>query len=418
MFGTSFIITLIGIALCAIALLSVVSWAGQSLILLAGSRQAHEESTRTMRTAIRNRSEPEQTASEVGAWNGYRDFIVAKVVRECIHTTSLYLAPEDGKPIPGFKPGQHITLRFQLEGKAKPFVRCYSLSCGPGKAYYRVSVRHIEDRGGDKGPGVVSNIINTKSKVGDRIPIKAPSGHFFLDEEAKEVVVLLAGGIGITPMVSMLDHLIQTQSNRSVVLVHGSRNGNEQQFKDWLRECSSKYPNVHVVSCYSQPLPTDVQGIDYQIEGFVTLDLLKALLPNPQCQFYLCGPPPFMDSLYKGLGEWGVEESRINFEQFGPSTIKKSAVGQSEMHDEPDPVMFCESGEIALWSSSFNSILELAESNDVEIESGCRAGSCGTCETAIAKGKVRYTTADEVNCNPGCCLPCIAIPDGPLELEA
>ena len=125
-----------------------------------------------------------------------------------------------------------------------------------------------------------------------------------------------------------------------------------------------------------------------------------------------------MDSLYKRLGEWGVEESRINFEQFGPSTIKKSAVGQSEMHDEPDPVMFCESGEIALWSSSFNSILELAESNDVEIESGCRAGSCGTCETAIAKGKVRYTTADEVNCNPGCCLPCIAIPDGPLELEA
>ncbi len=417
MFGISSIISMIGIALCAIALLSVASWAGQSLISLAGTRQAFDQSTRAMREEIRRRSKPKQNGAEVGAWNGYRDFIVTRVVRECFHTTSLYLAPEDGKPIPGFKPGQHITLRYQPQGNSKPLVRCYSLSAGPGKLYYRVSVRHVEDRGGNKGPGLVSTIINMSSQVGDRIPIKAPSGHFFLEEESSDVVVLLAGGIGVTPMVSMLDHLIQTQSGRSVVLFHGVRNGTEQQFKEWLRECSQKYPNVHVVSCYSRPLTDDIKGVDYQVEGFVSMDLLKAILPSKQCQFYLCGPPAFMDSIYNGLGVWGVEESRINFEQFGPSTIKNASGENQHIHDEPDPVTFAESGEIAFWSSNFESILELAEANDVPIESGCRAGSCGTCETAIVSGKVLHTTGDKVNCNPGCCLPCIAVPDGPVELE-
>ena len=126
-----------------------------------------------------------------------------------------------------------------------------------------------------------------------------------------------------------------------------------------------------------------------------------------------------MESLHAGLLDWGVEESRIRFEQFGPSTIKKnSATKPVSNHDQPDPVSFLESDEIALWTSSYDSLLELAEANDVDIESGCRSGSCGTCETAIASGKVRYTTGQDVQCSPGCCLPCIAIPDGPLELEA
>lgn len=418
MFGTETIIFYIGIALCVAALLGVASWVGQSVFGVAGSKHSHEESTRAMREMIRLQSGDNADVNSNGAWNGYRGFVVTKLVQECFNTMSVYLAPEDGKPIPHFKPGQHITLRFQPKGKTKPLVRCYSLSAAPGQPYYRVSVKHVADRGENKGPGLVSTIINFGTRVGHRIPIKAPSGSFFLDEDSNDLAVLLAGGIGITPMVSMMDHLIATNPERSVVLIHGVRNGTEQQFKEHLAACAVNNPKVHIISCYSNPEPKDVKGVDYQVEGFASVELLQAVLPDKNCQFYMCGPPPFMQSLHSGLEEWGVEESRIKFEQFGPSTIRKKSAGAAVKSDDPDPVTFMESDEIVLWNSNVESLLELAEANDITIESGCRAGSCGTCETPIVSGKVRYTTGEDVKCNPGCCLPCIAIPDGPLELEA
>ena len=417
MFGIDSIIAIVGIALCVVALLSVASLVRHSIVSFAGTKLENSNSTQSFREEIRRRTSPTHHDNAIGSWNGYRDFVVGKVEKECVHTTSLYLKPADGKPIPGFKPGQHITLRFKQKGKAKPVVRCYSLSCGPGLDYYRISVRHVKDRDDSKGPGVVSTIVNEQTKVGDRIPIKAPSGHFYLDDDSNNVVVLLSAGIGITPMVSMLDHLVRTGSKRSIVLLHGSPNGTEQQFKQYLKDVQQQNANVHVISCYSKPLPEDVKGQDYQVEGFVSIDLLKAILPGPECEYYLCGPPGFMSAIYSGLEEWGVEESNINFEQFGPSTIKKDKADPQQINDSPDPVAFTESDELTLWNSTYESILELAESIDVPIESGCRAGSCGTCETAIVSGKVRYMKADGVKCNPGCCLPCVAVPDGPLELE-
>lgn len=418
MFGIETIAFYLGIGLCIAAAFAVVSWAGQTLSSLASTSHAHDESVRAMREAIRTKTAGNPGQSMDGSWNGYRNFIVTKVVRECANITSVYLEPEDGKPIPTFKPGQHITLRFNPKGKTKPVVRCYSLSDAPGKPWYRITVKHVADRGNNKGPGVVSTIINMGTKVGDRIPIKAPSGHFYLDEASSDVAVLLGGGIGITPMVSMMEHIIQLGKQRSVVVVHGVRHGKEQPFADHLRARAQQYPNVHLVNCYSRPEPDDVMGTHYQFQGFASAELLKSMLPNHSCQFYLCGPPAFMQSLHDGLLEWGIDQSKIAYEQFGPSTIKKKTSGNAvATHDEPDPVTFTETDEIVLWSSNHENLLELAEAHDVPIESGCRAGSCGTCETAIVSGKVRYLTGEKVSCNPGCCLPCIAVPDGPLELE-
>ena len=418
MFGIETFAFFLGMGLCVVAALAVASWTGQTIASIAGSRQAHQESTRAIREAIRTRAANQSASAIDGSWSGYRNFVVTRIVRECFNTVSVYLEPEDGKPIADFKPGQHITLRFQPKGKAKPLVRCYSLSDSPGKPHYRITVKHLEDRGDNKGPGVVSTIINYGIQVGHRIPIKAPSGHFQLEDQSNDVAVLLAGGIGVTPMVSMLEHLVDTDSQRSVLLIHGVRNGKDQPFQSHLRKLSQENPNVHVVSCYSKPNPDDVKGVDYQVSGFASIALLQTILPGQNCQFHLCGPPAFMESLHQGLLDWGVDESRIRFEQFGPSTIRKSTASSTEVkHDEPDPVSFIESDEMALWSSNYESLLELAEAHDIPIESGCRAGSCGTCETAIISGKVRYLTGQQVSCNPGCCLPCIAVPDGPLELE-
>jgi len=418
MFGIDAITFYLGIALCMAAVFAAAAWAGQTIASFSISRQSYDESTRAMREAIRTRTANQSSSSSEGSWNGYRYFIVTKVVRECFSTASVYLTPEDGKPIANFHPGQHITLRFQPQGRVKPLVRCYTLSDAPGQAHYRITVKHLADRGENKGPGLVSTIINLGTRVGDRIPVKAPSGHFQLDEDSDEVVVLLAGGIGITPMVSMIERLIATNSQRSIVLIHGVRRGKEQAFREHLHQRATEHPNVHVVNCFSRPDPEDVKGVDYQVEGVVSIELLQAILPNQNCQFYLCGPPAFMESLYSGLLDWGVEELRISFEQFGPSTIRKAGAKSKDVsHDEPDPISFVESDEVVLWSSSYESLLELAEANDIPIESGCRAGSCGTCETAIVSGKVRYLNGQEVSCHPGCCLPCIAVPDGALELE-
>jgi ferredoxin-NADP reductase len=420
MFATESLTLLLGIGLCVLAVFPVALWVGQSFGQFATSRNEYGASTQEMREEIRRRTSQVAPLQAVGSWNGYRSFIVDRVVRETFHTTSLYLKPEDAKPIVGFKPGQHVTVRLQIKGKTKPQVRCYSLSDGPGKDYYRISVRHVTDRGNKKGPGVVSNEINLGTKVGDRINLKAPSGHFYLEDNSNDTVVLLGGGIGITPMISMLDHLVQTKSSRTIILFHGVRNGTEQAFKAYLQEIKSLHLNVHVVSCYSSPNADDVAGVDYQVEGFVSVDVLKAILPGPDCQFYLCGPPPFMQSLFTGLQDWGVSEDRINYENFGPSTIKTSQVQETTINvdEQLDPVTFLGSDEIVLWNPQLASLLELAETHDVPIESGCRSGSCGTCETALVSGKVKYPAGEKVNCNPGCCLPCIARPDGPVELEA
>ena len=144
MLGIETIIFYLGVALCLAALLGVASWVGQTMVGLAGSKQSQEESNRSLREAIRLRASQTSQVSS-GAWNGYRGFVVAKLVQESVNTVSVYLEPEDGKPIADFKPGQHITLRFQPKGKTKPLVRCYSLSCAPGSPYYRVSVKHVAD---------------------------------------------------------------------------------------------------------------------------------------------------------------------------------------------------------------------------------------------------------------------------------
>lgn len=410
-----------GVGLCVVAALAVVSWSGQAFASISSESQAHRESVRTMREAIRVKTDQQKQQQAKGSWNGYRDFVVTKVVQESIDTTSLYLEPADGKPIATFRPGQHITVRFSVKGKRKPLVRCYSLSDGPDKPWYRITVKHHFERSeapqDEPRPGLVSSIINTQTRVGDRIAIKSPSGHFYLDEDSQEIAVLVAGGIGITPMVSMLERIIDSGSQRPVVILHGVGNRSEQPFADHVRTRANQFPTVYCVSCYSRPSAEDIVGTHYQHKGYVSVDLLKSVLPNAECQFYLCGGPGFMKSIYEGLLDWGVAESQIAFEQFGPSSIKKISTSKDLVHDEPDPVSFTESGEVVLWSSKYESILELAEAHDVPIESGCRSGSCGTCETAILSGKVCHLGGGEVACGPGRCLPCIAVPDGPLELE-
>ena len=417
----------IGLALCAMAVLQLALWSSQSLSLISQNKKQFELSLELLKKQIQASNPPQKTRTQPsdqgqGRWSGYRPFRVAKLVKETDTCTSVYLVPEDGKAIAAFHPGQHLTVKFQIPGETKPVIRCYSLSDEPSKSYYRISVKALPSPNDkpDLTPGRASSFINQQLVENTRIEAKAPSGHFVLDEATETPIILLAGGIGVTPMVSMVNHLVHQQSSRRIVMFYGASNTADHPFKAHFSKLAAEHDNFDVVYCYSQPTDQEIVGRDFHVDGFVSLDVLKKVLPSNQFQFYMCGPPKFMNSLYQGLLDWGTPESNIFFEAFGPASIGKvKNKTTAEIRAETEAVIkFAKSEVDAKWNSNSDSILELAEENEVTIQSGCRAGNCGTCATQILSGQVTYPDHDQVDCEPGQCLACIAKPKGNVELDA
>ncbi len=359
-------------------------------------------------------------------WNGYRNFRIVKLVKETANATSVYLQPVEAFPLPDYKPGQHLTVRLKVPGSERPVVRCYTLSDAPDQDYYRLTIKRAfaPATAPDALPGVVSSHFNDQIAEGDVVEVKSPSGRFWL-APGDSPIVLLAGGIGITPMMSMIQHLANIQSRRQCLLLYGVRSGSDLTFGERLNKLSQTHANIHVINCFSMPLETDQPNGDYQVRGFVSIELLRKVLPSRDFDFYLCGPPPFMKSLYNGLIDWGVPDSRIQFEAFGPATIncrsqsRKVAVNDSRerTHEESgSTVKLTSSGHELEWSNPDLTLLDLCEANGISIDSGCRAGNCGTCETRLISGSVCYEA--DADCAVGYFLPCIARPNGPIEIDA
>ena len=371
----------------------------------------------------RNRIDSSLIESETGtgSWLGFRKFLVDRLEPEAEGMTSVYLRPEDGKPIPGFRPGQHLTFRFTIPGVAKPVVRCYSLSDAANKNYYRITVKvcRAPQNRPELPPGKASSYINSGLSVGDRLDVKAPAGEFYLDESSQRPIVLLAGGVGITPMISILNTLVQKKSSRLALLVYGVRQSSDHAFRDHFAAMDREQSNVQVVTCYSNPAETDQLGNDFNFLGRPSVELLRKLLPNPNFDFYLCGPPPFMSGIYSQLIEWGVPDENIRFEAFGPASIKRISqekeTPQAEVTEaESFQVEFVQSGRTFHWNGECGNLLEFAEQNDLNLDSGCRAGSCGTCEIDLIDGEVNQQ--DRIQGSR--CLACVSRPNSNLKIDA
>jgi len=362
------------------------------------------------------------TNKDQAAWSGFRKFRVEGKVLEAEGCCSFYLAPHDGRPLPPYLPGQYLTFRLQVPGQQREVTRCYSLSDSPDHTdYYRVTIKRIPPGAPEAAPGLVSSHFHDRIQVGDILDAKAPSGHFHLEVDSRTPVVLVGGGIGVTPALAMLNYLVSAQSKRDVWFFYGVRNGREHILKDYLQDIAAQNPNIRVVACYSDPLPTDLKGKDYQFAERVSVDLFKRLLEVNNFEFYVCGPPPMMESLTKGLSQWGVPDQRIHFEAFGPASVRKVASATDAVPSEASAteVTFVRSNKTVPWSSGAGSLLELAEANGIRIDSGCRAGSCGTCVTAIRDGRVDYLGGSpDFDIEKGSCLACVAVPKGALSLDA
>lgn len=360
------------------------------------------------------------------AWEGFREFLVQRRVLEDGNRSicSFYLVPADGQPLPTFRPGQFLTFRLLIEDpvthESKAIVRCYSLSDCPRPDYYRISIKRVPAPADhpEAPPGLSSNFFHDHVQQGSRLMVKAPSGHFHLMEEEPLPIVLIGGGIGVTPMLSILNAVLESGIKREVWLYYGVRNGSEHIMKEHLQALAKTHSNFHLHVCYSSPDEEDVKGIDYQHSERVSIPLLRVTLKLMRYQFYVCGPKPMMESLVPGLQEWGVDAIDIYYESFGPATLIKHEKPTPDTAAQPITVTFSRSSKSIPWDPASDSLLEFAESNGINVESGCRAGSCGSCQTVLKAGTVEYSQQPDADIEPGHCLLCISTPRGDLTLDA
>jgi ferredoxin-NADP reductase len=352
-----------------------------------------------------------------GGWQGLREFRVDRreIENEDGDVCSFHLVPVDGRPLPGFAPGQFLTFRLQVEDpetrETKTVVRCYSLSNRFDQGHYRVSIKRVSP------DGLSSGYFHRQVKVGDVLAVKAPAGHFQLDLAANGPVVLIGGGIGITPLLSMIGASLAATPQREIWLFYGVRNGGDHAMKGELANLARAHRNFHLNVCYSRPRASDIIGTDYQHASRVDIDLLRRTLDGNRFGFYLCGPRAMLASLVPALREWGVAEADIHYEAFGPASLARPG-GAPAVPAQPLAITFARSQRTIVWEGRESSLLELAENHGIRVDSGCRGGSCGTCRTRLESGEVAYDHPPEAEPEAGTCLLCVATPKTDLVLDA
>ena len=369
-----------------------------------------------------------QAAREIG--NTYRDYTVARVERESDTITSFYLQPSDEGDIVCHCAGQFLPIEILPVGAVQAVYRTYTISSAPNGEYYRLSIKREPSRSGAP-PGVVSNFFHDHIAEGAAIRALSPRGQFSLDRSSTRSVVLISAGVGITPMISMLQRLESDRQTcgctRKVWFIHGARNAGEQAFGDFVRETATAWPNLETHFRFSRPAEADVEGRDYDSVGRVDVALLKSLLPFDDYEFYICGPGPFMESIYEDLKEMNIADQRIHYEYFGegkalaPSRPDQAAVLDLEGRG-PVSVRFAKSGGEATWDPDKGTLLDLVESNGIEAAYSCRSGVCQTCAVSLLAGTVDYSDPPAAPPPDGMALICTAYPaaaprDASAELD-
>jgi len=350
-------------------------------------------------------------------WKNTRLFRVDATVDEGGYVKSFYLKPHDGRRLPLFKSGQFLTFQLAIGQQQKIIRRCYSLSDSPRADYFRVSIKRAAAPKDQPllPSGLSSSFFHDYVSAGTLLEVMQPAGSFYLDDKDMRAIVLIGGGIGITPVLSMLNHLTLGGFPQPIYLFLGFRNQAEHVFKTHLEAITAEYPQVQLIVCYSNPALNDQQGKDYQVKGYVTAELIANTIASLDSHFYLCGPPVFMKSITEGLIQAGAQTADVRFEAFGPASV--TSCNHPELPVKKDAkITFVNAEQTYTWSDKPKTILELAELNGISLPYGCRAGNCHACAIEIQSGEVLYLKNPEPPPEFGACLTCIAVPKMDLVL--
>lgn len=246
-----------------------------------------------------------------GGWNGWRDFRIDDVVRESNVINSYVLRPVDGGPVMAYRAGQYLTFWFEVPGHA-PIKRNYSISAAPNGETYRISVKR-------EPHGLISGWLHDKAGLGTVLKVAAPAGEFFLSDPVVRPVVLLSGGVGLTPMVAMLETLVKNGATVPVHYLHGTHDRDTHAMRDQVRSLAEKGSKVQVTVFHQTPLGNEIEGRDYDVAGIITDEWLVSNTQVTEADYYICGPRLFLRHAVSTLSLAGVPSDRIHYEFFGPA---------------------------------------------------------------------------------------------------
>lgn len=327
-------------------------------------------------------------------------FEVISKVRESATITSFRLAPLERQHWRPFEAGQFLTMRVP-DRKGGHVLRNYTVSSSPREeGTYRITVKREAAPSSDVPDGLSSCWLHDEIEPGAVIDIDPPRGAFKLDSMSSRPVVLLSGGVGLTPTVSMLDVLAR-DSDRPVWFIHACDHAGVHALREEVESLAALRSGIAIHFCYRFAEGADLETARCHSTGFLTRTTLQSLLPLDDYEIYMCGPPPFMQALYGILTGLGVRKERIAYEFFGPAslltepgqTTARSAItttAQPATNADGPRIVLRKSGRSLAWDGTSESILAFLEAQGIEPEFSCRAGVCGTCEQSLVSGEVAY----------------------------
>ncbi|MFV3131948.1 pyridoxamine 5'-phosphate oxidase family protein [Niveispirillum sp. KHB5.9] len=338
----------------------------------------------------------------------WRPFRIAKLVDESSVIRSFHLEPVDGHGIAAHEAGQHLPVRVRPKAAAEPVIRTYTISTAPSDGFFRISV---------KRQGLVSNHLHGLS-VGDIVEVRAPAGGFTIDAAERRPAVLLAAGVGVTPMLAMLRHIVfeglRRRRVRPTWFFHAARTLAERAFDQEIAELVVRSDGAVRLIRVLGEVSGACKGRDYDTGGRVDIDLLRSILPFDGYDFYMCGPPGFMQGMYDQLRAVGTPDDCIHAEAFGPASLTRTTdrtpAPLPPPSPTPVPIAFARSGKEARWEPGKGSLLDLAEARGLKPEFSCRVGSCGTCAAKVLAGKVTYDQSPQAKVAGDTALVCCAVP--------
>ncbi|MBK1897677.1 NO-inducible flavohemoprotein [Chryseobacterium paridis] len=257
----------------------------------------------------------ESTLKKVGGWKGWRTFVIADIIEESSEIKSFYLTPKDSKPIADYLPGQYISVKtfVPLLGYEQP--RQYSLSSAFNPKYYRISVKREKNQ--HSPDGIVSNLLHQKS-IGDEIEATAPSGIFHADLVTEDPLVLISGGVGATPLLSMLETNKNNLQKNTVVWLHSCRDEKVHAFKDHVNHLdqNNNWLTTHI---FYENIEKEENNLVKK--GRINLHEIKEEILIDKAKYYICGPEAFIKVQYDSLMQLGIAKENILYEEFGPQLL-------------------------------------------------------------------------------------------------
>lgn len=362
---------------------------------------------------------PAPGQSRAKNWTG--ELKVALLTQETPQVRTLRLVNPAGGPLPfGYLPGQFLTVSLTIDGK--PIKRPYTIASSPSRnTYCELTIKREEQ-------GLVSRFIHDQIRQGDVLRVIAPGGRFTFDGADAELIVLIGGGVGITPLMSKIRYLTDRAWEGQIYLIYSARTADELIFREELDYLAKRHPNLHVCQTLSQDTTEKWQGA----QGRISLELLHRYVPSlGQCPIHICGPAEFNKSIKQLLLEDGIATKQIQLESFGPAMRKAATTAAVAIAEEASTedaatantmheVHFARLGK-SLSFSAETTILEAAEKSGVRIDYDCRAGLCGTCKVRLLRGQVRMDNQDALDPDDlaaGRILACQAHCLGDVAIEA